>query len=222
MAKTERRKIKIVSVGSWRPAGKGEVLEFAGDDRVNYETWSKELAEYIKVGAEIDASVDFSEKVSGDKTYYHNTVTQIFVDGQPVRSKGRNFGQDSPEKMASIENQKRADLICQLWIAGKIVDNDPLVVKAKAWLSLLGITPAPVAAPVVTKSMAKPSETIPGQFTNAGEFLTACSKPPLKLNKTQVLAALKQASIKAPDSLEGVNFDDAYQVLIEAQKEAKA
>jgi hypothetical protein len=229
MGKTERKTIKVISVANWRDAGKAKVLEFGGEDHVNYETWSPELAEHIKVGTTIEADVEFTENISGDKTYHHNKVIQIYVDGQPVKSRSRGFTPDSPEKISSIESQKRADLICQLWIADKITENDPLVVKARAWLSLLGITPAPTAA---TKSKSLAADTATGEvrnipppgasmFNNAGEFLTACSKPPLKLNKTQVLAALKQVGIKAPDTLEGVNFADAYQLMFEAQREAQ-
>jgi len=229
----ERKTIKIISVGSWRPAGKSEVLTFNSEDRVPYEVWSKELAEYIKVGATIEADVDFSQKqdASGN-VYLHNKIVQIYIDGSPIKSKFKGgFTPDSPEKINSIESQKRADLICQLWIAGKIGPDNILVSRVLTWLEKLGITPAPVA----TKSTAKPLaadtagtgkvESVPppgtGTFSNAGEFLTACSKPPLKLNKTQVLAALKQAGIKAPDTLEGVNFADAYQLMLEAQREAQ-
>jgi hypothetical protein len=230
MGKTERKTIKIISIANWREAGKAKVLEFGGEDHVNYETWSPELAEYIKVGAIIEADIEFTENISGDKTYHHNKVIQIYIDGQPIKSRSRGFTPDSPEKINSIESQKRADLICQLWIAGKLSDNHPLIVKAQAWLNLLGITPAPISAPVqqlpvkaMDKVEAKSAklEQAMGVFSNAGEFLTACSKPPLKLNKTQVLLALKQVGIKAPDTLEGVNFADAYQLMLEAQREAQ-
>ncbi|MCJ7630883.1 hypothetical protein MUP77_00565 [Candidatus Bathyarchaeota archaeon] len=216
MGKTERKTIKIISVANWRDAGKAKVLEFGGEDRVNYETWSESLAEHIKVGATIEADVEFSERIHEGKTYFHNKVVQIYIDGKPVKSRERPFGvTDSPEKIASIESQKRADLICQLYIAGKIAGDDILIVKARAWLSLLGIT-APVAAASATKTpaattkpTAKPTEA--AQFTNAGEFLTTCSKM-LGLNKSMVMEILKV------DSLDKLNFTDAYLVLKEHKK----
>ena len=117
MGKTERRKIIIASVGKLRDVGKAKVLEFTGEDRVKYETWSEELAKLIIVGNTIEADVEFTENTKDDQTYYHNKVFQIFIDGQPVKRKSWQGGnQDSPEKLASIESQKRADLICQLWI----------------------------------------------------------------------------------------------------------
>jgi len=218
MGKTERKTIKVISIGSWREAGKAKVLEFAGEDRVNYETWSTELAEHIKVGATIEADVEFTENISGDKTYHHNKVIQIYVDGQPVKRKSWQGGnQDSPEKIVSIESQKRADLICQLWIAGKINIEDPLVTKVRAWLNLLGITSVPTtASPAVAKPVPNaspaPAQQPPatGQFANAGEFLMACSKN-LMLTKTQVLKKL------GIDTLEKVNFQDAYQLLKESK-----
>lgn len=227
MAKTERRTIKIISVGSWRDAGKARVLEFAGEDRVNYETWSETLAEHIKVGATIEADVEFTERIHENKTYYHNKVVQIYVDGKPVKSRERGFYQDSPEKMASIENQKRADLICQLWIAGKIDESNFLVAKVQAWLSLLGTIPmsvigTPVMLPTVGEKPIVAKKQEPSIFANAGEFLTACAKPPLKLNRTLVIVALRQANVDVRENtLDKLNFTDAYQTLIDAQREAQ-
>ncbi|MCJ7828148.1 MAG: hypothetical protein MUP81_00210 [Dehalococcoidia bacterium] len=211
MGKTERKTIKVISVANWRDAGKAKVLEFGGEDRVNYETWSETLAEHIKVGATIEADVEFTENVSGDKTYHHNKVIQIYIGGQPVKSRSRGFTPDSPEKLASIESQKRADLICQLWIAGKIPDNDPLVAKVRAWLNLLSITPAPAAPAQHQPNATTAKSTEAGTFANAGEFLTTCSKM-LGLNKSMVLEILKV------DSLNKVNFQDAYLVLKEAKR----
>lgn len=65
--------------------------------------------------------------------------------------------------------------------------------------------------PVAKSSMETKQE--PGQFANAGEFLTTCSKLPLKMNRTQVLTKLKSLGITIPDNFEGVNFQDAYQIL---------
>lgn len=220
---TERKTIKIASVGQWKDVGKAKVLAFSGEDRVNYETWSETLAEHIKVGATIEADVDFSENQGKDgKVYLHNKIVQIFIDGQPVKSRSRGFTPDSPEKINSIESQKRADLICQLWIAGIIREGDPLVAKVKAWLGKLeeAIEPVPAQRQAEKSSdspATKPaSHDIPtGGFANAGEFLTACSKN-LGLNRSQVLIKL---GIKI---LDNVNFTDAYQVLKESPEEYRA
>lgn len=222
----ERKTIKIISIGQWKDVGKAKVLTFAGEDRINYETWSEILAEHIKVGVTIEADVEFTENVSQGTTYFHNKVVQIYIDGQPVKSKGRGFTPDTPEKMASIESQKRADLICQLWIAGKITDNDPLIVKALTWLGKLGAESIVSSQPTKVKASAPeptdnfdnlfpheilPAQQPPGQFANAGEFLMACSKN-LMLNKTQVLTYL------GVTTLDKINFTDAYALL----KESKA
>lgn len=221
MAKTERRTIKVASVGTWRDIGQAKVLEFTGEDRVSYETWSGPLGEHIKAGAEIVADVEFTENTKDGKTYFHNKVIQVYVDGRPVKSK-QGFSQDSPEKIASIESQKRADLICQLWIAGKIRDESLLAVKLQAWLGNLSpeiqskITPeAPKAESPKIKAKEAPTDAAKpqdGEFANTGEFLTACSKN-LGLNRTQVLQKLKTTS------LDNINFTDAYNVLKETKAE---
>ena len=204
----ERKTIKIISVGQWKDVGKARVLTFAGEDRVNYETWSETFAEHIKVGNTIEADVEFSEKVSGDQTYFHNKVVQIYINGQPIKSKGR-FTPDSPEKIASIESQKRADLICQLWIAGRIPDSHPLVSKAIKWLSQLSdsTTKTSSLTPIVsTPSSETTISSKTSDFANAGEFLTACQKN-LGLNRSQVLDMLDTKTFT------NVNFTDAYQFL---------
>jgi hypothetical protein len=209
----ERKTIKVASVGQWRDVGKAKVLTFGGEDRVNYETWSETLAEHIKVGVTIEADVDFTQKTDAQgNTYLHNKVVQIYVDGQPVKSKSRGFTPDSPEKIASIESQKRADLICQLWMAGKIPDNHPLVKEALEWLGKLKIPKFPEPGSTVKVIDKKSGIETSGimEFANAGEFLTACQKN-LGLNKTQVLAGL------GAKSLDSVNFADAYVFLKEGR-----
>ena len=44
---------------------------------------------------------------------------------------------ETPDIRLSIESQKRADIIAQCWMAGKLKDDDFLVAKLKKWLSYL-------------------------------------------------------------------------------------
>ncbi len=208
--KKERRNIKVSAVGSWKSVGKGKVLGFDGEDHISYETWSEQIAEHVKVGATLDAEVEFTVTESQGQTYHHNKVFQLYVDGKPVRteqSKGNWRPQeDSPEKRKSIEDQKRSDLISQLSIADKITQENILVVKLCKWLELLGETTQKVdkAQPTPAGQQAQASGN---GFSNAGEFLSKCLVE-LKLSKTQVLKQLAVADIT-----DIKDFKAAYEML---------
>jgi len=155
----ERRKVKPVSVGSAthsKPdaAKKWVVIHCKGEDGLGYEAWGDELVAHIEasVGVEMDAEVTLApDKRNEGQTI--NKITQIWVKGVPVRSvSSRGPGGSTPEDRASNENRTRAQVISDLWIAGKIGDDDPFVKWLKGWLS----AQPPVAQPQQT---AKPAES---------------------------------------------------------------
>ncbi len=138
--KLERKLIKVKSVSLPKAVGdKGfEVVEFYGEDGIKYEVWDKGLAELIQVGTEVDCDIQETSRTAGDITYHHRKVTQIYdKQGKPLKQavskQGRGWVK-SPEERASIESQKRADIIAQLWMAGKVDATDPLVKWMRGWL----------------------------------------------------------------------------------------
>lgn len=206
----ERRTIKVASVGSWRKVGKGELLEFIGDDHVTYETWSKVIGEHVKVGASLEADVEFTVKEFEGTKYIHNKLIELYIGGKAIgtQSKGSNWNRDrSPEDRMSIENQVRAKLITELLIADKIDVDNVLALKLTHWLSQLGeTTPKTVQAqPAPVEQQAKASSN---GFTNAGAFLSKCLTD-LKLNKTQALKKLGVSDIS-----EITDFKASYEFLV--------
>ncbi len=201
----ERRTIKVASVGSWRSVGKGALLEFVGEDHVTYETWSKAIGEHIKVGATLDADVEFTLKESGDKQYPHNKIMELYVDGKAIGAQAKGGGnwnrEKSPEERMSIENQVRAKLITELLIAGKLEVNDSLVTKLRHWLSQLGESP-PKPAQAQPAPLQQATVQSSNGFTNAGAFLSKCLTD-LKLNKTQVLKKLGVGEISEITDFKG-------------------
>lgn len=80
-------------------------------------------------------------------------VKQLYVDGQPLGSKGRSgsWGGKSPQEIASIENQVRAKLIVELRIAGVFDDNHPTYKKCLLWLDKLEVAEKAKAITTVPK-----------------------------------------------------------------------
>lgn len=204
--KTERKKIKIKSINAPRsiPGRDGlEVTEFMGEDNVKYEVWSNTLVAELKEGGEIDADIVYSVKETEQGVFYHNKITQIYKDGQPV--KGRQGG-----KGYNARDEDRTDARCaameigSCWREGKLEDSDPLVSDYKNWLAgaiKFKPSPTPVPKPATKKVGAKAKTTtdaIPtGGFKNAGEFLKACLDQ-YGLNRTKVFAELNvQALVDA-------------------------
>lgn len=226
MAENSERLILKVTPGSiGKPRAVGEsgaqVTQFKAEDNKGnarvFETWSESLVEFIKEQAEkgepVSADITYSQKESQGQTYDHWKVIQCYrADGSPVKQRsfgGKSYGK-SPEERKSIEDQNRSERITDLWIAGKIEDNDPLTIKLRAWLSKLGEPlPARPASDSYQVSRPKPAEkkATPAQnkgFANAGQFLKACLDN-LNMNKSDVLEALSISDVSELGDL-----DEAY------------
>jgi len=137
--KKERKKLKVVWVSEVTPFGdKGKKVKFNAEDGLTYETFSQSLFEYIVTGKELDADTELRITTADDSNQYpHWIVTQIYQDGQPIGSKGKwGYSREkSPEERASIENQVRAKIISELWIADKFKDDDIEVKRLRQWLN---------------------------------------------------------------------------------------
>ena len=149
------------------------------------------------IGSTLECDVETKPYQAQDGERLNFNITQIYVDGQPVvvKAQGRGgYGNvDSPEKLKSIEDQNRSARITDLWIAGKVNDEDPLVKKLRTWLGKLGSPESSLKAEPALKSEEKtaapPGEKgDPKQFKNVGEFLTAMNKK--GLSRQQVIDEL--------------------------------
>ena len=116
-----------------------------------------------EVGATLDCDVETKPFPSQEGERLNYNILQVYVGGQPVatRQQGRYNNDDSPEKRKSIEDQNRAGHITNLWIAGKILEDNGLVGKLKAWLNKIDSpTPEkPASQPVEKEAITPPTES---------------------------------------------------------------
>lgn len=124
--------------------------------------------------------------------------------------------QNDPQAVGSaLTYARRYALSAILGICSEEDDDAEVAVgrtrKTAASVSAIKSAPVVPATPGTTKPAQQTPGATPEQFANAGEFLTTCSKM-LGLNKSMVLEILKV------DSLDKVNFTDAYLVLKEYKK----
>ena len=104
-----------------------------------------------EVGATLDCDVETKPYRGQEGERLNYNILQVYVGGQPVATKqqGRYNNDDSPEKRKSIEDQNRAGHITNLWIAGKIPDDDSLISKLQIWLEKLGSTEKAASPPAI-------------------------------------------------------------------------
>jgi hypothetical protein len=174
----ERKQITVKSMVEPRTfEGKnGKVTSYAimGEDGLKYETMSSSIAGYFVVGKALDIEVEDKAWSKGDVSGVNHSIKQVYIDGQPVSGQkktegsGWSGGKSDPVKNASIEMQHYSSEVRELWIAGKLKDDAPLV---KCYLEILSeklnskvLTDnpqKPQAAPVVQKETSKPANTNP-------------------------------------------------------------
>ena len=106
-----------------------------------YFTFAKSLFLAIKdnVGKEIEADVETTNREVNGNTYTDRKVTQIYVRGEAVATKGQPPKQgfqvyrDSPEARASIESQVAFKGVIDLLVAHIITRDDPFAKAGIAW-----------------------------------------------------------------------------------------
>lgn len=105
-----------------------------------------------------------------------------------------NGGGESPEKRQSIEDQNRAGHITNLWIAGKIPDDDSLVAKLRAWLGRLGSAePAKKAEEKVEKKAEEPGKSMVDLDWLAESLITLESKKLPAWEEESLLGFMKKS-----------------------------
>lgn len=213
MIEAEHKKVKVKSVGTPRKAGNSQVTQFTvEDDKTIYEVWGTIPLEYVKPEKEFEIDVDFSEKESQGQIYQHHTVTQIYVGGTAVLKKGnggkRGYGgvttyADAPERTASIEAQKAAELVVNLGCAFLQADPaisdellkkqsgqfDRLLTKALKWCDAkLSYMPITTSAPTSTPAPASTAAVEDQKITEAEhkELLALMKRAEPPITETQV------------------------------------
>lgn len=138
-----------------------ELIIIIGDDGSEFTTFDKAAKE---VG--IGGIIELEPVIKAGKTNF--TKFTIKKKGQALAPSAISNGEETPVKRQSIEDQNRAGHITNLWIAGKITDDDSLVKKLRTWLDKLG-------DPVTAKKSEPAPETTSKQPSAEGN-----GAPPLK------------------------------------------
>ncbi len=149
---------------------KWELIIIIGDDGSEFTTFDRKAKE---VG--IGGVIELEPVLKGGKVNFTKfTITKRGQAQAPGPTSTGFTNGDSPEKRKSIEDQTRAERITELWIAGKLTDEDILVSKLRDWLEKLGtaITTKPQAEKVSSSSStgAPPLKTVGELFTRASKF----------------------------------------------------
>ncbi len=175
--------------------------------------FKKDLFENIKakaVGTLLDCDVETKPFATQDGNRLNYNITQIYVNGQPVatRQQGRYNNDDSPEKRKSIEDQNRAGHITNLWIAGKIADDDSLITKLRGWLDKLdSVELKPESSKSEKKDTTPPEGKEPGQtFADGIELVNAALKQGWTMPEIRT-----KLTIEKPTDI--IDVDEAAKVL---------
>jgi len=116
-------------------------LVFTCDNGKEYNIFGKaELQKAVKVGENI--SMEVEEKEWAEGRFDRKVVS---IDGVAQTPKFGGGFKESPEKQHSIEEMKRADIINQQYMAGKITSEDELYKRLRAWLMKFRMNDTPAS-----------------------------------------------------------------------------
>ena len=159
------------------PLGKGDKKFYAvvDDKGAEFTTFDTKIAA-VTSGSVLEVEL----KVEGK--YVNITEWKVIKEGSaptvggasPYNGSRRTFAEDvalEEIKRKSIEAQKRAELITNLFVAGKIDEADPLVKKLKEWLGSLEAVEHPVQAlPTPKADVANASKAPTGESGASQHF----------------------------------------------------
>lgn len=145
--------------------------------------------------------IDITEYEEGTGNKYNKILKYEKAAAGPVSSSETGKPDMTNEMWAetqkierdSIENQTRAERITELWIAGKIKDDDQLISKLKDWLNKLGLTPA-----------GRPKTTADEDFEALGRKPEGEGVPPLK-NVGELFARAAKFGLSTRDVCEAAD-----------------
>jgi hypothetical protein len=122
----ERKSLTITQVKEIQKVGNRQIpkLSFTakdGDKELSYFTFKTSLFDSIKEGQIINADVETSTREYDGNTYTDRRIVQIYVDGQPVMSKGTGFYKGkSPEELELSAKSYALSYAKDLAVAGLI------------------------------------------------------------------------------------------------------
>lgn len=156
--------IKVLKKGT-NDYGEWKLVQVTTIEDVKYTTLAKE-AETINPGSIINIK-DMDKDDKGRESFKKFEVEE---KGQSPAQASPGTNGESQDRQRSIENQNRAGHITNLWIAGKISDEDTLVSKLRTWLEKLSVV-------VTTKPQTEkvPSTGAP-PLANMGELYARAAK----------------------------------------------
>ena len=207
----ERKNLTITQVNEIQKVGDKQVPKLSfrareGDSELAaiYFTFKTSLFELIKEGQTINA--DIETEIRGD--YTNRKVVQIYVDGQPVSSKGTQYRGKSPEE---LEQQARLMILAyakDLAVANKIpLEDIPKI--ADRFYTWLKITDKIIPPPIQPKSIIE--ETSSGnKIQNIAEL-----KKLLMKHKIPTVEAYEILSIGSFTEL--VDLDEAWTQIKQAR-----
>lgn len=164
-----------------------ELIIIIGDDGSEFTTFDKAAKE---VG--IGGIIELEPVIKAGKTNF--TKFTIKKKGQAPVPSVTTSSEETPVKRQSIEDQNRAGHITNLWIAGKIKDDDSLVKKLRTWLDKIGTPVAEKKVDAAPEKDEKKTTKPPPEGNGA---------PPLK-NVGELFARAAKYGISTRDVCEAV------------------
>jgi len=136
-------------------SGEWELIKVTSQDGTEYTTFDKKAK---KLGS--GAVIDIGEPVIKEGKISFKEVVKVVKEGQAAAVSSGSYQAD-PIKMASEERRSRMHAIKDLWVAGKLDEKTPEVIKMRKWLMEGQVSPP--AAPKKTE----PIEDISPEETEA-------------------------------------------------------
>ena len=154
----------------------GKVLKIKqGKDNLLQDKWSQ-LIEGSAYTLDMGEFTNTEGKTFPFVKNFHKTTISSTTSPVKPQDEGKMGKNDWAEKdritRESIENQKRADIIANLWIAGKVKDDDPLVAIMKSWLG-------------VNSTVQETSTSVPEKVTSVPKKVTTAQKTATSVQDTE-------------------------------------
>jgi len=205
---SERKNLTITQVSEIQKVGDKQIPKLSfkakdGDNELSYFTFKSSLFDSIKEGQTINADVETEQR--GE--YTNRRIVQIYVDGQPLVSKGagRSYGK-SPEE---LEQQARLMILAyskDLAVAGLIPLND--IPKTADWFYTWLKVSDKVASPAMTKPAVTLTQKEDADWDQLGQESQARTDTSPTGKKVQNITELKSLLMKHK-----IGTAEAYEIL---------
>jgi hypothetical protein len=204
----DRALVAIQSRREFQPVGGKLGVYFGGvlkgvEGQLEFNTYEPAIQAHVVLGTNVDIEWDEAPgKEYQGKPTVKRTVRQLYIGGKPLvekQSKSFNNGfgrrEDNPETRASIEAQTAVNDIVSMINAGKVAIDNPLSLKALAWLhmKLDAVLGKPITA-------AKPADAAPvaqkAPIQAPRDLFAGDGEKPVMANKAQLYNLRKYVKTK--------------------------